>query len=37
LETGSFTTQDDLLIIGPTTGVFELNPMHIRCNDKETN
>lgn len=33
LEAGNFSVNDDLFIIGPTTGVLEIKPQEIRCND----
>ena len=33
LETGNFSVNDDLFVIGPTTGVLEFKPQEIRCND----
>ncbi len=37
LETGNFTVLDDLLIIGPTTGVVECKIPEIRLTDKPVN
>ena len=37
LETGDFSLDDDLLIIGPSTGVLDCKISEIRCNEKTVN